>query len=308
MKSAPQTRQALKNTFQSLSFLLLPREKGWQKDENKRKAVVSVGRPRSPERDNAMKKYLDSDGQISTKELAAAAGVPENRVRKWKSEDKWEDALRKKPKKRGGQPRNQNAAGRTPAKDGNRNAVTHGAFAQVSMEDIPEDQAEAIMGMEPGQTALRMNEELQGLLIRKTYLTSLLQQYTDSDKQAEFYTDKIVHMIVPVSAEEQQQAEGMGMELDTAEDPEGGQESFKTAMKTIIKASPFDRMMKVETELNKLNGRIIKLLDSMRAYEMEQSRIDLERAKLKLSRQKATGAFEIDPEEDLEESEDPEEA
>lgn len=61
----------------------------------------------------------------------------------------------------------------------------------------------------------------------------------------------------------------MGMELELAEDPEGGTESLKTAMKTIIKASPFDRAMKVEAELNKLNGRIIKLLDSMRAHEAD---------------------------------------
>lgn len=265
-----------------------------------------MGRPRNPERDKTMGKYLDCGGQISTRELAAAAGVPESRIRKWKSEDKWDEALKKKPKKRGGQPGNQNAAGRTPAKDGNKNAVTHGAFAQVDIGDIPKDQAEAILEMEPGQTALRMNEELKGLLVRKAYLTGLLTQYTDPERQAEFYTDKIVHMIVPMSIEERQQAEGMGIDMGAAEDPEGGAEEYKTAMKTVIKASPFDRMMKVEAELNKLNGRIIKLLDSMRAYEMEQCRIDLERAKLKLTRQKATGAFEIDPEEDLDEDEDPE--
>ena len=49
-----------------------------------------MGRPRKPERDQALQQYLDSDGDISTKELAMAAGVPEARIRKWKSEDKWE--------------------------------------------------------------------------------------------------------------------------------------------------------------------------------------------------------------------------
>ena len=123
----------------------------------------------------AKKKYLDSGGQISTKELAAAAGVPESRIRKWKSEDRWDEALKSIPKKRGGQPGNKNAAGKTPAKNGNKNAVTHGAFAQAGIEDIPEDQAAAIMSMKPGETMLRMNEELQGLLVRKAYLTGLLR-------------------------------------------------------------------------------------------------------------------------------------
>lgn len=257
-----------------------------------------MARPRNPERDKAKKRYLDSDGQITTKELAAAAGVTESRIRKWKSEDKWAEALKNKPKKRGGQPGNQNAAGRTPQKDGNKNAVTHGAFAQVGIEDIPPEQAQAILEMQPGNTLLRMNEELQGLLVRKTYLTNLLDLYTDPEKQEAYYTDKIVHMIVPMTAEERQQAEGMGLDLGAAADPEGGEEEFKTAMKTIIKASPFDRAMKVEAELNKLNGRIIKLLDSMRACEAESRRIELEHKKYELSRQKLTGAIDVDPEEE----------
>lgn len=110
-----------------------------------------MARPRNPERDKAKKMYLQSGGKISTKELAAAAGVPENRIRKWKSLDKWEEALEHMPKKRGGQPGNKNAAGATPAKQGNKNAVTHGAFAQVGIEDLTEEQQEAILSMQPGK-------------------------------------------------------------------------------------------------------------------------------------------------------------
>ena len=87
-----------------------------------------MGRPRNPERDKSMQRYLDADGKIETAELAKLAGVPEVRIRKWKSEDSWDEALKNKPKKRGGQKGNKNAAGKTPAKKGNKNAVTHGAF------------------------------------------------------------------------------------------------------------------------------------------------------------------------------------
>ena len=73
---------------------------------------------------------------MTLEELAAAAGVPKARISKWKSEDKWEERLKEAPKKKGGQRGNKNAAGRTPKKDGNKNAVTHGAFAQAGMEDI----------------------------------------------------------------------------------------------------------------------------------------------------------------------------
>ena len=69
-------------------------------------------------------------------------------------------------------------------------------------------------------------------------------------------------------------------------------------MKSIIKSSPFDRAMKVEAELNKLHGRIIKQLDSIKAYELEGQRMELERQRLELARQKITG--EIDIKDDIE--------
>ena len=86
-----------------------------------------------------------------------------------------------------------------------------------------------------------------------------------------------------------------GMEQGQATDPEGGKEIYKTAMKSIIKSSPFDRAMKVEAELNKLHGRIIKQLDSIKAYELEDRRLQLAEKQLELNKQKLTGEFDIEP-------------
>ncbi len=258
-----------------------------------------MGRPRNPERDFSLKRYLEAGGEISTAELAKLAGVPENRIRKWKSEDKWDEALKKQPRKRGGQKGNKNAAGKTPAKKGNKNAVTHGAFAQAGFEDIPPEKAEEIRNMKTPEAMPRMMEELQALYLRKAYLEKLLAEYEAPDAGG-FYTDKIVHMIVPKSMEDKQAEEAAGLEAGAAEDPEATQgqqgECFKTAMKSIIKSSPFDRAMKVEAELNKLHGRIIKQLDSIKAYEMESRRLQLEERRLELMKQKITGEIDIDPE------------
>ena len=256
-----------------------------------------MGRPRNPERDNSLQRYLESDGKISTAELAQLAGVPEVRIRKWKSEDNWDEALKNKPRKRGGQKGNKNAAGKTPAKKGNKNAVTHGAFAQAGYEDIDPEQAAAIQNIGTPTALSQMMEELQALYLRKAYLEKLLSEY-ESDDAGGFYTDKIVHMIVPKSMEERQQEEDCGMEQHT-QDPEGSTtETYKTAMKSVIKSSPFERAMKVEAELNKLHGRIIKQLDSIKAYELEDRRLTLAEKQLELNRQKLTGEFDIDPEED----------
>lgn len=257
-----------------------------------------MGRPRNPQRDLSLERYLEAGGKISTAELAKLAGVTESRIRKWKSEDKWDEALKNKPKKRGGQKGNKNAAGKTPAKNGNKNAVTHGAFAQAGFEDIPPEKAEEIRNMKEPDAMPHMMEELQALYLRKAYLEKLLAEY-EAPEAAGFYTDKIVHMIVPKSVEDKQAEEATGISAGAVADPEAtGQqgECFKTAMKSIIKSSPFDRAMKVEAELNKLHGRIIKQLDSIKAYEMESRRLQLEERRLELTKQRITGEVDIEPE------------
>lgn len=255
-----------------------------------------MGRRRNPERDRSLQRYIDSGGRITLDELAAAAGIPKSRISKWKSEDKWEERIKETPKKKGGQNGNKNAAGRTPKKDGNKNAVTHGAFAKAGIEDIDKGKAEEIRKTEPGKSMEKMTDELRSLLVRKAYLEGLLQKYTDPSEEGRFYADKLVHMAVPKSVEELQKEQGSDIVAGMVEDPEGGNEKLKTAMKTIIKASAFDRAMKVEAELNRLHGRIIKQIDSMKSYEIESRRLDLEERKYQLAKQKLIGEYTIDDE------------
>lgn len=99
-----------------------------------------------------------------------------------------------------------------------------------------------------------------------------------------------------IFTEEVQQEQDTGIDTGTAQDVERSSEKYKTAMKTIIKASAFDRAMKVEAELNRLHGRIIKQLDSIKSYEMEQRRLTLEERKYSLAKQKLTGVYDIDEE------------
>lgn len=245
-----------------------------------------MGRKRNPERDASLKRYLESDGEISIAELAEQAGVLEARIRRWKSEDKWDEVLKNKPRKRGGQKGNKNAAGKTPAKRGNRNAVTHGIYARAGYEDIDQTEVEKIQNMEKITVSQQMIDELKALYLRKAYLEKLLKEYEDEETGG-FYTDKIVHMIVPKSLEKRDVA----IQQETE-----GEERFKTAMQTVIKSSPFERAMKVEAELNKVDGRIIKQLDSIKAYEIENRRLELVEKQIELKRQQLIGEFEIDPE------------
>lgn len=253
-----------------------------------------MARQRKPNRDEAKKQFLESDGQITTKELAEAAGVPESTIRKWKSADGWKTALeaQRKKRRRGGQPGNGNAQGHgAPLR--NSNAETHGAYSTVYLDSLPPERREQIesLGLDP---VMNMTFQLQTLIAKELDLQDRIDKLGEAD-ESELYVDKVVHML----SRRPHQRDDDGNELpDYKDEPEfkGENEPLKTAMKTIIKASPFDRRMKLEAELNKVHGRIIKLLDSIKAYELDSRRLALEERKYSLMKQKITGEFDFDPE------------
>lgn len=120
-----------------------------------------MARPRSECRDRAYQIWRDSGGKIKLKDLAAQLGVPDNRIRKWKAEDKWELKLKgallnnekgSAPKRRGAPLGNRNSVGHGAPKGnknalgnnggapkGNKNAEKHGFFSKIFPDD-PETQ------------------------------------------------------------------------------------------------------------------------------------------------------------------------
>jgi phage terminase small subunit len=55
-------------------------------------------RQRSPARDEAKKLYLDSKGTMKLVDIAAKLNIKDSQVRKWKSQDNWDDGLDDKSK------------------------------------------------------------------------------------------------------------------------------------------------------------------------------------------------------------------
>lgn len=292
-----------------------------------------MARKRSPERDESRKIWLDSDGNLTPKEVAEKTGVKPEQVRKWKSLDKWQAALEKQQskKKRGGQPGNKNAVG-AGAPFRNTNAQTHGAYSTVRLADLPPEQRAYIESITL-DTETNMLTELQMLIAKETDLQSEIAAL-ENDTPDALYVDKVVEMRVPKGEEHlksqrekldtltrkrddllwdmegekpatnQQKKRLEKLDRDIAElqdkvsDAESERENaaYKVNMQTVIKASTFDRVMKLEAELNKIHGRVIKLLDSIKGYELECRRVRLEERKYNLAKQKLSGVFEIDPE------------
>lgn len=101
-----------------------------------------MGRARNPDRDKAMQMWRKSNGTLLLKDIASELGVSSSTVRKWKSQDSWEDDTKrsapKKIKERSDKLHgNRNAKGNVggAAPKGNKNAVTHGLFANWLPEE-----------------------------------------------------------------------------------------------------------------------------------------------------------------------------
>lgn len=240
------------------------------------KERMMMARPRNPNREEAKRKWLMSGGKISTAELAQSCGVKPYRIRKWKSEDGWKQELEKKS--RGGQRGNTNAVGHGAPRR-NKNAETHGAYAQVYLDQLSPEERAYIAGvtLDARENMLR---ELQLLLAKEGDLKRKMIEYERADSE-QVYVDRVVEMFVP--------------------DKRTGGTPDQTAMKNVMKSSAFERWMKLEVAYNKTHGRILKLLDSIRAHEADNQRLALDERKHELAKQKMLGAYEIHP--DIEEIE-----
>lgn len=265
-----------------------------------------AGRSRNPARDKGLEIFLEMGGEIKNEEIAKRVGVTANQIRRWKYTDKWKERLaeKKKPKK-GGQPGNQNAKGHG-AKRGNENALKHGAYKTVDLKSLPEDERERIESITL-DTEKNLLRELKMLLAKESDLRrrlEVLQQAPDT----ELYVDRVVEMLTP-QREENMAAEQLKLcimqDLEALEAERKEQKikgKMRTSMKTVMKSTPFERAIKLEAEWNKIHGRILKLLDTIKSYQMESKRISLDEKRYMLMKQKITGAYEINEDGELDDT------
>ncbi len=230
-----------------------------QKDENRKKA---------------MQFFLDSDGLMNNKEIATALNIDSAKVSKWKCIDKWKEALENKPKKKGAPRRNKNAKGHGAPRR-NKNAEKHGAYSTIYFDELTEDEKVLIESITLNSED-NMLRELQVLIVKEKDLQKRIEAYNNDDV-GELYIDKSVEIHKP---------NDKGKEDST--------HTFNMVMETKVKSSTFERVMKLEAELNKVHGRIIKLLDSIKSYELEKCRIELEKKRYTLLKQKISGEYSVD--------------
>ena len=223
-------------------------------------------RARSPNRDKAFQLWIESQGRKSLQDIAAELGVKPEQVRSWTHADQW-DAQTKKvtlpngkghvvKRKQGGQRGNRNAVGNNGgAPVGNKNNFRHGAYERVMAGLMETDEAEIFKDEETGLSIeAELRQTLAGLNAKEVRLMKHIAQVRkDMDPNA-FLTS---------SSEEHRVGDEMSFDSDS-----------------VFKVSPFEALTKLEAELDKVQGRKIKVLAQLDAIQVSRERLNLEKKRL----------------------------
>lgn len=218
---------------------------------------------RSDARDKAKAEYLRRRAvgeAVNLKELAEAMGANYESLRRWKSKDRWESEVKRKP---GGQPGNKNSKGKKNAKgnkggapNGNKNAEKDGAYSTVLFGELAEEDKE-FLNQTPTGAVENLRYELKILRWRERKILRAIDEYEQEEDAERLYLTG-------------------------------------TAMDMEMKDTPFARIQKLQEALYKVQGRAATVIGAIRQAEENDRRNELERERLALARMKATGEVEVE--------------
>ena len=240
---------------------------------------------RSEKRDTAKAEYVErrSRGEkVNLREFADALGVNYKTLRDWKRMDEWDEAVPPPPKKkRGGQPGNTNSKGKKNAAGPhsgaplrNKNAEKDGAYSTVFFDGLTDEEKELIE-QTPLKSKAALEHEMKILKFRENKILLKIKEYEEAAEDS-LYVSSVLDM----------------------REPRGGQDGVKQTMGMYTKDSAFNRVMKLQEALYKIQGRIAKITDSLRMMEEFDIKIGLERERLEILRMRATGIVETPDGED----------
>ena len=238
---------------------------------------------RSEKRDTAKAAYIArrSKGEsVNLRELAEQQGVTYQLLRNWKAADKWDEAIQKPKRKRGGQPGNQNSAGHKNAAGshegappGNTNAEKDGAYSAV-LFDMLTDKEREVAAAAPTGSREALIHEMRLLKVREHRIMSKIAMY-EAEPEDTLHLSSVLDMREPAGRGDKKQ------------------DGARQQMGMYTKDSAFNRVMKLQEALYKVQGRIATITNSLRAMEETDRRIELERERLKILRMRATGAVPV---------------
>lgn len=219
--------------------------------------------------DAAKAEYIERRAKgekVNLRELAERVGLSYSYVRSRKQKDKWDEAV--PPKKRGGQPGNKNSKGKKNAAGshkgapkGNKNAEKDGAYSAVFLDRLTEEEKELI-AKTPLEVKAALEDEMKVLKFRENKILSKIAEYEEAE-EGTVYLSAMTEI--------------------------KGQK--KTTMR--FSDSAFKRVQSLQEALYKVQGRIAKVADSLRALEESATRFELERERLEILRMRASNSADV---------------
>jgi uncharacterized protein YjcR len=180
-----------------------------------------MARPRNPDRDKAFEIWSESGGAAKLKDIANQIGVPDSRLRKWKTEDNWDQKIKERSDsnkgallnsnrsapKRGapigsknakghGAPKgNQNAVGNRGGPGGmpgNKNAVTTGEHESIWFDCLTEEE-QALCHTINTDTLAQVNDDIRLITLRERRMMERIRRLMDGLSEKE---RKVLHELL----------------------------------------------------------------------------------------------------------------
>ncbi|MEK3920615.1 phage terminase small subunit [Paenibacillus sp. FSL K6-2393] len=274
-----------------------------------------MARERSPERDKAKLMWLKSGGKMMLKDIAAALSVPESRIRKWKSMDRWEDELNGSvsgdskgsvpngtngsvPKSRGAPKGNKNASGnRGGAPPGNKNAVGNsggpggpyrnkkalktGMYETIFLDALEPDEQDMFDQIDTDPLA-QLNEQLIMLSLQERRHMKRVKLLEDGLTDEERKTKQELMQRkdkVPYTSPKS----GKAVQIPVVT------EGMKVTEITTVVTSKLDKILKQEEALVKTRDKKLRVINLIASLQQEEEKLRIARERLELDKYKALG-------------------
>lgn len=246
---------------------------------------------RSEERKQAERLYLESKGNIKLVEIAEKLGLPDNKVRKWKSLDNWEGKLnpakaeksKKKPverstKEKGSVPPKKKVGapkGNTNAK-GHKNPVPppdttkHGGYSAVYWDVLDEEELGLIEEIPKDEEDLLI-EQIQLFSVRERRIMQAINKYRNMDAPVVIaFTQRSERKRSFDTPEDEQEYNRLVREkIDKGERMPG--KEYGTFTQTDNKDNIIARL---ESELSNVQSKKTKAIEALSRIHLEKAKLD----------------------------------
>lgn len=236
-----------------------------------------MARNRNPKRDEALKIFVDRNGEVSNRELASFLSVPEKTISAWKSRDKWNAVLQKDKcstanddcsttKKKGAPAGNQNAKGNkgnsraSPPLD-NKNAVKTGEYETIFADTLTDEEKEIYSTMSDDPSFI-LAEEIRLLKIRQLRMLQRIKEAQNdlTDEEVE-YLQELRNFTKPV--------ERNGVKAEIKE------KRLTDVQVTRKRFRKIDTILSIEEALTRVSNQLTRTIKQLNDIDLTEKRMAL---------------------------------